>query len=133
MRKDISSHGTGTLSIMRDYPELTVRDYCRLMMGVSDNMATDMIVHLVTPESINATLDGMGYHNTRANMPLGVWHYLMKGVVETPSRSLTPPFAPANSTTGPATRTCRLPAICETTSLRPTTSWISWRRYTRAR
>ena len=28
----------------------------------------------------------MGYHNTRANMPLGVWHYLMKGVVETPSR-----------------------------------------------
>ena len=86
MRKDISSHGTGTLSIMRDYPELTLRDYCRLMMGVSDNMATDMIVHLLTPESINATLEGMGYHNTRANMPLGVWHYLMKGVVETPSR-----------------------------------------------
>ena len=86
MRKDISSHGTGTLSIMQDYPELTVRDYCRLMMGVSDNMATDMIVHLVTPESINATMDEMGYSNTRTNMPLGVWHYLMTGIVDAPSR-----------------------------------------------
>ncbi len=86
MREDISGHGTGTLSIMRDCPELTLRDYARLMMGVSDNMATDMIVHLLTPESINATLDRMGYRNTRANMPLGVWHYLMKGVVLTPSR-----------------------------------------------
>ena len=86
MREDISSHGTGTLSIMQDYPELTLRDYCRLMMGVSDNMATDMIVHLLTPESINATMDRMGYHNTRTNMTLGEWHYLMRGIVLTPSR-----------------------------------------------
>lgn len=86
LREDISSHGTGTLSIMKDYPELTVRDYARLMMGVSDNMATDMLVHIVTPESINSTMDSMGYHSTRANMPLGVWHYLMKGIVDRPSR-----------------------------------------------
>ena len=88
MRDDISGHGTGTLSIMHDNPELTLRDYCRLMMGVSDNMATDMIVLLLTPESINATMDSMGYRNTRASMPLGVWHYLMRGIVETPSREL---------------------------------------------
>ena len=86
MRTDISSHGTGALKIMRDRPELTLRDYCRLMIGVSDNMATDMIVHVVTTASINSTMEAMGYHNTRANMPLGVWHYLMKGIVDTPSR-----------------------------------------------
>ena len=88
MRDDISGHGTGTLSIMHDNPELTLRDYSRLMMGVSDNMATDMIVLLLTPESINATMDSMGYRNTRACMPLGVWHYLMRGILETPSREL---------------------------------------------
>ena len=86
MRTDISSHGTGALKITRDRPELTLRDYCRLMIGVSDNMATDMIVHVVTPASINSTMEAMGYHNTRANMPLGVWHYMMKGIVDTPSR-----------------------------------------------
>ena len=65
MRTDISSHGTGTLSIMRDYPELTLRDYCRLMMGVSDNMATDMIVHLLTPEcdQRDAGRDGLPQHS----------------------------------------------------------------------
>ena len=88
LRKNISSHGTGTLSITRDYPTLTVRDYCRLMMGVSDNMATDMCIGLVGPDHIAATMERMGYHNTRTPMPLGVWHYLMKGVVEEPSREL---------------------------------------------
>lgn len=37
---DVSTHGTGVLSWTRDDPELTVRDYCRLMMAVSDNVAT---------------------------------------------------------------------------------------------
>lgn len=101
MRDDISSHGTGTLHLMEDHPELTLRDYCRLMMGVSDNMATDMIVHLITPGSINATMDGMGYRNTRANMPLGVWHYLMKGIIETPSRERDAAIRAGTLTEGP--------------------------------
>ena len=101
MRTDISSHGTGTLKITRDRPELTLRDYCRLMIGVSDNMATDMIVHLVTPASINSTMEAMGYHNTRANMPLGAWHYLMKGIVETPSRETDDTYASGNLQDGP--------------------------------
>ena len=88
LRPNISSHGTGTLYITRDYPTLTVRDYARLMMGVSDNMATDMCIGLVGPDNIAATMERMGYHNTRTPMPLGVWHYLMKGVVEEPSRAL---------------------------------------------
>ena len=84
--RNVSSHGTGVLSMLRDYPEMTVRDYCRLMMAVSDNMATDTLVGLVTPDKINATMESMGFHNTRMPMPIGVWHYLMEGITEEPSR-----------------------------------------------
>ena len=101
MRTDISSHGTGALKIMRDRPELTLRDYCRLMIGVSDNMATDMIVHVVTTASINSTMEAIGYHNTRANMPLGVWHYLMKGIVDTPSREIDDAYVSGKLQGGP--------------------------------
>ena len=57
LRPNISSHGTGTLHITRDYPTLTVRDYARLMMGVSDNMATDMCIGLVGPDNIAAIME----------------------------------------------------------------------------
>ncbi len=85
--RNVSSHGTGVLSMLRDDPELTVRDYCRLMMAVSDNMATDTLVGLVTPDSIGATMESMGFHQTRFPMPIGVWHYLMEGITEEPSRA----------------------------------------------
>ncbi len=84
--RNVSSHGTGVLRMLQDDPELTVRDYCRLMMAVSDNMATDTLVGLVTPDSIGATMERMGFHNTRMPMPIGVWHYLMEGITEAPSR-----------------------------------------------
>lgn len=83
---NVSTHGTGVLSWTRDDPELTVRDYCRLMMAVSDNVATDTLVGLVTPEAINATMESMGFRHTRFPMPIGVWHYLMDGITATPSR-----------------------------------------------
>lgn len=83
---NVSCHGTGVLRLLRDDPELTVRDYCRLMMAFSDNMATDTLVGLVTPESIGATMESMGFHATRMPMPIGVWHYLMDGITEEPSR-----------------------------------------------
>ena len=82
----VSAQGTGVLRIACDHPELTVRDYCRLMMAVSDNVATDTLVGLVTPEAIDGTMDAMGFHHTRFPMPIGVWHYLMDGITATPSR-----------------------------------------------
>ena len=41
---DISTHGSGMLKLMEDEPELTLRDYCRLMISISDNMATDFLL-----------------------------------------------------------------------------------------
>ena len=84
--RDVSSQGTGVLRMTRDHPELTVRDYCRLMMAVSDNVATDTLVGLVTPAAIDATMEAMGFHRTRFPMPIGVWHYLMDGITAAPSR-----------------------------------------------
>ena len=101
--RNVSSHGTGVLSIMRDDPELTVRDYCRLMMAVSDNMATDTLVGLVTPDAIGATMESMGFHNTRFPMPIGVWHYLMEGITEAPSRQ-NDALKKADKLTGPGDR-----------------------------
>ena len=83
---NVSTHGTGVLSLTQDAPELTVRDYCRLMMAVSDNVATDTLHGLVGGgDAINATMDDLGFHQTRFPMAIGVWHYLMHGATVAPT------------------------------------------------
>ena len=84
LQGDISTHGSGTLQLMEDEPELTLRDYCRLMIGVSDNMATDLLLEVVGLESVNATLDAMGFPNTRTSVTLGRYHYRMFGMDDVP-------------------------------------------------
>lgn len=80
----ISTHGSGMLQLMEDAPELTLRDYCRLMMGISDNMATDFLLGVVGLESVNTTLDAMGFPNTRTSVTLGRYHYRMFGMDDVP-------------------------------------------------
>ena len=80
----ISTHGTGVLKLLEDGPELALRDYCRLMIGVSDNMATDLLLDAVGLEAVNSTLDALGFVHTRVSMPMGRWHYLMVGMEEEP-------------------------------------------------
>ena len=84
LQGDISTHGSGTLQLMEDAPELTLRDYCRLMMGISDNMATDFLLGVVGLESVNTTLDAMGFPNTRTSVTLGRYHYRMFGMDDVP-------------------------------------------------
>ena len=84
LQGDISTHGSGTLQLMEDEPELTLRDYCRLMIGISDNMATDFLIGVVGLESVNATLDAMGFPNTRTSVTLGRYHYRMFGMDDVP-------------------------------------------------
>ena len=75
LQGDISTHGSGLLSLVENEPELTLRDYCRLMVSVSDNMATDFLMGVVGLESINAMLDTLGFPNTRTSVTLGRYHY----------------------------------------------------------
>ncbi len=80
LRNDISHHGTGVLDMLKDEPELTLYDYARLMISVSDNMATDMVMEAVGLESVNATMERLGYPNTRTNMTMSRWHYTIAGL-----------------------------------------------------
>ena len=74
---DVSTHGTGILKSFHDEPELSLRDHCRAMIGVSDNMATDTIIHVIGTDAINRMLDNQGLKNTRVPMAIGRWHYLL--------------------------------------------------------
>ena len=76
----ISHHGTGTLKMLKDDPELTLYDYARLMIGVSDNMATDTVMESVGLQNVNATMDELGYPNTRTSMTMSQWHYTIAGL-----------------------------------------------------
>ena len=84
LQGNISTHGSGTLKLMEDAPELTLRDYCRLMISISDNMATDFLLGVIGLESVNATLDVMGFPNTRTSVTLGRYHYRMFGMDDVP-------------------------------------------------
>ena len=80
---DISTHGTGVLK-QRDRPvELTLREYCRLMMVHSDNMATDLLIRSVG-DATNTFLDLQGFRQTRVSLELGRWHYVVLGIADHP-------------------------------------------------
>jgi beta-lactamase class A len=81
---DIYAGGTGMLSLVEDAPEMTLRDYCRLMISISDNIATDMLLRVVGAGAVNAMLDGLGLKNIRVNMEVGRWHYAMVGMGDAP-------------------------------------------------
>lgn len=55
--------GTG-LSAMRDPIDISLRDLAMLMMSVSDNHATDVLVDLLGTDAINATAARLGFPNT---------------------------------------------------------------------
>ena len=72
-----SAHGSGQLKLMQDEPEITLRDYCRMMIAISDNMATDLLMETVGIANINAFLDRLGCRNTRTSVTMGRYHYRM--------------------------------------------------------
>ena len=76
--------GSQVLDTTEDPPELALRDYCRLMITVSDNTATDflmgVLVEAVGEGAVNAMLDDMGYTQTRTPVTMGRYHYRMAGL-----------------------------------------------------
>lgn len=57
--------GSGILKELTPGLELTVRDYSTLMMMISDNTATDMIVDLIGKENVNNTMLEFGLKETK--------------------------------------------------------------------
>ena len=84
MPQDISTHGTGALKRREGPVELSLREYCRLMMVESDNMATDLVMRTVGMSAVNSFLEEQGLENTQLVMELGRWHYVIVGMTKTP-------------------------------------------------
>ncbi|MES3017737.1 MAG: serine hydrolase [Bacteroidota bacterium] len=57
--------GSGILNTMVDPVELSIRNYCMLMIGLSDNSATNTLIELVGLKNINSTMQSLGLKNTR--------------------------------------------------------------------
>jgi len=57
--------GSGVLKELSEGLRVSLRDLLSLMMIVSDNTATDLIVGKVGFDNVNATLDELGLHSTR--------------------------------------------------------------------
>jgi beta-lactamase class A len=76
----ISRHGTGVLRNLRDQPEMTLLDYCRLMVIFSDNIATDTLMQVVDPAAVTGTMKRLGFPNTRVAGDCTTMHYRMFGI-----------------------------------------------------
>jgi beta-lactamase class A len=59
--------GSGVLTEFSDGVKLPIRDVMHLMIVLSDNTATNLIVDRVTADSVNAEMDKLGLKQTRLN------------------------------------------------------------------
>ena len=57
--------GSGILNAMTDPVNLSIRNYCMLMIGLSDNSATNMLIELVGIKNVTNTMLSLGFSNTR--------------------------------------------------------------------
>jgi beta-lactamase class A len=64
LKDSLKVPGSGILKELSEGLEVSVRDLSRLMMILSDNTATDMIVERVGKENVNATMRRLGLNNT---------------------------------------------------------------------
>ncbi|MGD9895051.1 MAG: GNAT family N-acetyltransferase [Dehalococcoidia bacterium] len=64
LTEEDKSTGSGVLTRLMPGLQPTVRDLLTLMIIISDNTATDMLVRRLDPARITATMRELGYHNT---------------------------------------------------------------------
>ena len=57
--------GSGILNVMVDPVNLSIRNLCVLMIGLSDNSATNTLIELVGMKSVTNTMQSLGFSNTK--------------------------------------------------------------------
>jgi beta-lactamase class A len=63
--------GSGVLPELADGLRLTLRDCVNLMMVVSDNTATNMVLDYLTTDAVNLRMNTLGFKNTRIMRRIG--------------------------------------------------------------
>jgi beta-lactamase class A len=63
--------GSGVLPELGDGLRLTLRDCVNLMMVVSDNTATNMVLDYLTTDSVNARMNSLGFKDSRIMRRIG--------------------------------------------------------------
>jgi beta-lactamase class A len=67
LKPDDKVTGSGVLGSLADGTDLTVRNLAILMIIVSDNTATNLILDRISADAVNDYLDSIGIHDTRSN------------------------------------------------------------------
>jgi beta-lactamase class A len=71
LRDDQKAEGAGVLRELSDGLALTLRDAVSLMIVISDNTATNMVLDRVTTDAVNARLAALGLSSTRSLKKIG--------------------------------------------------------------
>jgi beta-lactamase class A len=87
MSEEDKSTGSGVLVRLTPGLQPTVRDLLTLMIIISDNTATDMLVRRLGPERVTATMRELGYQNTVVTQGC---RDLLRGILGDASPALAP-------------------------------------------
>src|SRR3712207_1397053 len=78
--------GSGVLPNLSDGLRLTLRDAVTLMMTVSDNTATNMVLDYLTTDAVNERMDSLGLKQTRIMRRVGGGGESREGKIESNKR-----------------------------------------------
>lgn len=78
-------HGTGLLERLGSTRTWSLEDLCTLMMGVSDNMACNQLIDMISMPRLNSILSGLGYESTRVRRMMMDRKTLAEGIDNTVS------------------------------------------------
>lgn len=71
LRSEEVTGGAGMLQFLHAGLDLTVADAVELMIALSDNTATNLLIRRVGRDAVNATMDDLGLYNTRTAGAIG--------------------------------------------------------------
>ena len=71
LTKDKKVSGSGILTELSDGLRLTLRDAVNLMMILSDNTATNLVLDVLTTDAVNARMESLGFKNIKIMRRIG--------------------------------------------------------------
>jgi len=71
LTKDKKVSGSGILTELSDGLRLTLRDAVNLMMILSDNTATNLVLEVLTTDAVNARMESLGFKNIKIMRRVG--------------------------------------------------------------